>query len=69
MSNKIYGGLIMDLNVISKLTKLAGYGYLSLEITNLMSDDQVTEFETPYAYYGELRAIDCENASTESIGL
>lgn len=53
MSNKIYGGLIMDLNVISKLTKLAGYGYLSLEITNLMSDDQVTEFETPYAYYGE----------------
>lgn len=53
MSNKIYGGLIMDLNVISKLTKLAGYEYLSQEITDLMSDDQVTEFETPYAYYGE----------------
>lgn len=53
MSNKIYGGLIMDLNVISKLTKLAGYKYLSQEITDLMSDDQVTEFETPYAYYGE----------------
>ena len=43
----------MDLNVISKLTKLAGYKYLSQEITDLMSDDQVTEFETPYAYYGE----------------
>lgn len=43
----------MDLNVISKLTKLAGYEYLSQEITDLMSDDQVTEFETPYAYYGE----------------
>lgn len=41
----------MDLNVISKLTKLAGYEYLSQEITDLMSDDQVTEFETPYCGY------------------
>lgn len=43
----------MDLNVISKLTKLAGREYLCSEINSLMDEDQIEEFETPYAYYGE----------------